>query len=398
MVQKKSLIKLGVGIGAGTIVLGATIYAWSSPKLETSSNVLHQDILTTEREVKLSYAHYDPSTVSEISNFEEENDIVWQGNGFYDDRTALGGATSLSLTSTNRELGTTYADIRPLDDIAVLEVAIKITDPDDLESLTVYAGTPAQPHAYRFPVSNLNQQWNIVRMERNSFVSESATIARETPRNTVQPEISIPSWDQVTRIEFDLISRPAVTIIANFDGLRVERNTTYRSDWDVNIESFLALGNLDNQIYLLGRGVGGAVAGIHAVTAAQNFTYQARLIPRNDKKSGLFFRGDFRSNNGYFFWVGGINQSSWGVSARALGVDDVLAVGEINNVRFRKDESIWLKVETKGENIAVFISLDGKNYNKLQDIIDTTYLEPGGVGIYVEGGGEVLFNDFMFSQ
>lgn len=395
MVPKKFLVPI-VGVVAA-VVIGIGVWFGRAHTESDPQSILRRDILSTQHEVNLTYADYDPGAAADISSFEEKNDLTWKGNGFYDDRTALSGKTSLSLTSTNREVGVAYADnLSSLDNVALIEAAVSVTDPDDLETLVVYAGTPDKPHAYRFPVSNLRQEWNILRMDRDKFIPE--VVSKETASATAPAGTDLPSWDKLTRIEFNLTSRPGVTIIANFDGLRIERNKKYRDDWNVNVESFLGLGSFDNQIYLLGRGIGSPVATMHAVTSAQDFTYQVKLIPRNDKRSGLFFRGDFRSNNGYIFWVGGIDQSTWGVNARTVGVDDVLATGELNNVRFRKDEPIWLKVATKGENIAVFISLDGKEYTKLQEIVDTMFLEPGGVGIFVEGGGETFFNDFSFSQ
>ncbi len=395
MVPKKFLVPGGVVIVAAIIGIG--VWFGQAKTQRDPQSILRRDILSTEQKINLTYADYDPGVAAEISSFEEKDDLTWQGNGFYDDRTALSGKTSLSLTSTNREVGVAYTDnLPPLDNVALIETAVRVTDPDDLETLVVYAGTPDKPHAYRFPVSNLRPDWNIVRMDRDKFIPEVAS--KETPSATGPTKTDLPPWDKLTRIEFDLTSRPGVTIIANFDGLRIERNKKYRDDWNVNVDSFLGLGSFNNQIYLLGRGIGAAVATMHAVTSGQDFTYQAKLVPRNEKRSGLFFRGDFRSNNGYIFWVGGVDQSTWGVNARTLGVDDVLATGELNNVRFRKDEPIWLKVATKGETIAVSISLDGKDYTKLEAIVDTTFLEPGGVGIFVEGGGETFFNDFSFSQ
>lgn len=404
MVSKKILIiiiVIAVGVSLG-------VWVWRANTKDAPESILRRDILSTEKEINLTYSGYDPSAATEISGFEEKSDIAWKGNGFYDDRVVLSGKTSLSLTSTNREVGVAYADNLPsFGNVATLEAAVKITDPDDLESLIVYAGTPDQPHAYSFPVSNLHQEWNIVRMEKDKFISEvePGTSRTKTENNNKEtsptPAVSkndVPSWDNVTRIEFVLTSRPGATIIANFDSLRIERNKDYREDWNVNIDSFLGLGALNNEIYLLGRGAGAAVATMHAVTSAEDFTYKAKLVPRNDKRSGLFFRGDFRSNNGYIFWVGGVDQSTWGINSRNLGADDVLATGELNNIRFRKDEPIWLKVQTRGEKLTVFISLDGDNYSKLQDVTDTTFLEPGGVGIFVEGGGETLFNDFSFTQ
>lgn len=395
MVPKKFLVPSLVVVVAVAIGIGVWFGRARTPN--NPQSILRRDILSAERKVNLTYADYDQGAAAEISSFEEKNDLTWKGNGFYDDRTILSGKTSLSLTSTNREVGVAYADNLPLlDNVALIEAAVRVTDPDDLETLVVYAGTPDKPHAYRFPVANLRQEWNILRMDRDKFIPEVASTG--TPSATGPTKADVPAWEHVTRIEFNLTSRPGVTIIANFDGLRLERDKKYRDDWNVNIGSFLGLGNFDNQIYLLGRGIGAPVATMHAVTSAQDFTYQAKLVPRNEKRSGLFFRGDFRSNNGYIFWVGGIDQSTWGINARTLGVDDVLATGELNNVRFRKDEPIWLKVETKGETIAVSISLNGKDYTKLEAIVDTTFLEPGGVGIFVEGGGETLFNDFSFSQ
>lgn len=401
---KKRLIQLAGGGLAVAAVLGVIGIAWQSRQAKPGTD-LHQDILASAREVSLTYSDRNPSVIREISDFEEgHDDVTWRGSGFYDDRVVLAGRTSLSLTSTNHEPGVAYVDtLAPLNQFAHLEVAVKVTDPHDLESLTVFAGSPEHPQAYSFLISNLSEEWNIIQLAREKFVRQSGpgepTSNKDAPSGVAPagPVSELP-WDQVTRLEFRLISRPTATIIANFDGLRLETDARYHDDWNTNVLTFIGLGEQDGVVHLLARGVGAQIATMHAITAAKNYTYQAKLIPRTDKRAGLFFRGDFRSNDGYVFWVGGVDQSTWGMFTRSSGLDEALATDQLTNIQFREKEPIWLRVQINGENISLFISLDGEHFTKLQDVVDTTFADPGGVGIYVEGGGEVLFNDFMFSQ
>lgn len=335
---------------------------------------------------RLNYSAYDPSEVVELSSFEETDDRTWFGTGFYDDRRAFTGKTSLELASANYQPGVAFSEGLPnLSGLQHLEVNVSLTGSQDLESLTVFLGTPDRPHAYRFLVTDLMEKWNVVRMPRDQFVAEEALPA-------------LP-WEELNRIELRLLSRPGRTIIANFDNLRGGKTTRYVDDWNLNTPHFLGLGVQAGQSYLLARGLSASMATLVAIPTARDFKYQAKLISHTAKASGLFFRGDFRTGFGYVFWVGGIDQGSWGIFVRRPGEDNkTMASGVLTNVRFKKDQPVWLAVETKGEQITVSLSLDGERYTQLAQLYDASFLSGGGVGIYTEDGAETLFNDFTFSQ
>lgn len=374
-----------------TIIIGSLIILAVGVFLVTgwlsSPQELVQQLATAEKEINLSYRSYDPSSVQLISSFEEENDLAWQGNGFYDDREVFAGEASLALASTDRQASAAFTDDLPsMGEFTHLEIGVAVTDPDDLESLTIYTGTADEPQAYSFLITNLLERWNILRLPREQFV------ANNDPKEQVD-------WADVNRLEISLLSRPGKTIIANLDSLRVERTKKYLEDWNVNVEAFLGLANLNNEVYLLGRGTGTSVATLADIPSAKDFVYRATLSPLSSKRTGLFFRGDYRSNHGYLFWFGGIDTNTWGLSSSSSGIETPLAGGELTNVRFREGEPVWLEARAKGENITVSLSLDGKNYNELASISDSTLLDlTGGVGIYAEGGGLTLYNDFHFEQ
>lgn len=375
-----------IAIAIGLIIIAAVgailINGWLSSPQE-----LVQQLATTEKEINLSYRSYDPSSVQLISSFEEENDLAWQGNGFHDDREVFAGEASLALASNDRQASAAYTnDLPSLGEFTHLEIGVAVTDPDDLESLTVYAGNADEPQAYLFLITNLLERWNILRLPREQFV------ANENLKEQV-------NWADINRLEIQLLSRPGKTIIANLDSLRVERTKKYLEDWNVNVETFLGLADHDNEVYLLGRGTGTSVATLADIPSAKDFVYRATLIPLSSKRTGLFFRGDYRSNHGYIFWFGGIDTNTWGLTSNSGGIETPLVGGELTNVRFREGDPVWLEVRTAGENIIALLSLDGKNYNELANISDSTLLDlTGGVGIYAEGGGLTLYNDFHFEQ
>lgn len=350
------------------------------------TTALNENIPATNGIFRLNYSSYEPSNALELSSFEETDDRTWFGTGFYDDRRAFTGKTSLELASANYRPGVAFSEGLPsLSGLQHLEVNISLTGSQDLESLTVFLGAPDRPHAYRFLVTDLMEKWNLVRMPLDQFVTEELLppLARE----------------ELNRIEFRLLSRPGRTIIANFDNLRGEKTTRYADDWNVNTPHFLGLGVQAGQSYLLARGLGSSFATLSIIPTARDFKYQAKLISHTAKASGLFFRGDFRTGLGYIFLVGGIDQGSWSIIVRRPGEDNkTIASGVLTNVRFKKDQPVWLAIETKGEQIIASLSLDGERYTQLAELRDTSFLSGGGVGIYTEDGAETLFNDFTFSQ
>lgn len=350
------------------------------------TTTFNENIPAVNGTFRLDYSSYEPSNVLDISSFEETDDRAWYGTGYYDDRRAFTGKTSLELASANYQPGVAFSEGLPsLSGLQHLEVNVSLTGSQDLESLTVFLGTPDRPRAYRFLLTDLMEKWNLVRMPRDQFVVEEG--------------LPLVSWEELNRIEFRLLSRPGRTIITNFDNLRGEKTTRYVEDWNVNTANFLGFGVHTGQSYLLARGLSASVATLSAIPTARDFKYQAKLISHTAKASGLFFRGDFRTGFGYVFLVGGTDQGSWSMIVRRPGEDNrTLASGLLTNVRFKKDQPVWLLVETKGEQITASLSLDGERYTQLTQLQDVSFLSGGGVGIYTEDGAETLFNDFTFSQ
>lgn len=387
MSRKLLLIVFGT-LGVVVIIGGVAAFMargdWEEPA------EISRQITTSRKEVKLTYSDYPKEAVHEISSFEEEQDIRWQGDGFYDNRNVFAGKTSLELTSSNHEPGIAFTEELPsMSNFKNLEVGVNITDVADLESLIVYAGTKDTPEAYSFSINNLSEQWNIVRMSRDKF----------TPLTAVDTKTDQLDWNEVNRLEFKLLSRPGSTIIINLDELRLEDINDYMKDWNVNVDTFLGIGALNDQIFLSVRGSGAPVATIESIPSTNNFTYRAKVIPMSDKHTGLFFRGDYRSGHGYIFWIGGFDQNTWGLHARQGGIENILATGALTNVLYRRGEPVWLQITAKGETVKAEISFDGEHYDTLADITDSALLELiGGVGVYAEGGAISLFNDFYFVQ
>lgn len=374
-----------LGLGAGLIFFVVVVFP-TGLFSKRGGPMLNENIPAVQGAFHLNYNSYDPTQVLELSSFEETNDRTWYGTGFHDDRLAVTGVTSLELASANYKPGVAFVEGIPnLADFLHLEVRVRTTGSTDAESLTVFVGTPEHPHAYRFLITDLQERWSVVRMPRDQFIPEEPG--------------PVPAWNELNRVEFRLLSRPGRTIIANFDDLRAEKTTRYEDDWNFNTSRFLGLGVYSGQSYLLARGLGASLATLSAVPTARDFHYQAKVIQHSSRGSGLFFRGDFRTGYGYVFLTGGIDQGSWQVFLRRPGEDNkIIASGILTNVRFKKDQPVWLAVETKGEEINVSLSLDGEHYTRLAQLHDASFLSGGGVGIYTEDGAETLFNDFTFSQ
>lgn len=371
---------IGVGI-IFVVVLGVVWRVRSEEPAEKMTSL--RDIATAKKDFKLSYESYDANSVWDVSSFEDKDDLIWGGGGFFDDRIVHSGKTSLGLISHNNERTSAYTEnLVSLGDFEELSVVTYATETNNLESLMIFMGSKEKPHAYSFPVTNLVDQ-NVMVAPRDQFLSEDR-------------ERSLP-WREVDRIEFSIVSRPGKTVILNLDDLQIERNTKYREDWNMNALSFLSLGKNQDRLGLLVRGVGTSVATMRAIPTARDFVYRVQLIQESDKKTGVFFRGDARSGYGYVFWLGGVEKNTWGLFARTADMVELFDTGELTNVQFYKNQPVWIEARTKGEDIDVALSLDGENFSPVVNVQDTTFLS-GGVGIYAEGGGQTFFNDFSFAQ
>ena len=340
-----------------------------------------KNLLFGQKEYDLSYGDMDASLVENISFFEAGEN--WQGDGFLDWRTFYEGEKSVGVISNNHQLGILFLE-RDLDlsNSKIIEFAVSLNDIQSLESVIIKLGDLTLDNYYSYPLSNLRQDWNFIRIPQGQFVAHKAN-----------PEFS---WKDIKKIQFEVVSRPNTTLIANFDYLIAQKNTDYLDQWKTLDENFLSLGKKDNRIVLIARNEGALQAILTGING-DNFSFQASFIPQKLGAMGLFFRGNYANNRGYYLLAGGVGTGS--CTLKKLGVKgwEELDIVDIMNFVFEKDGKYWLKVDAKGNKITGFISTDGKNFVELFSVNDDEF-STGGMGIAVFGRSYGFFDDFSFRQ
>ena len=383
-------ILIGIVIAVAGILIGASkggekITGEEGQKkiadIELKGEKSFKSLLFGEKEYNLTYVDMDPSLVENISLFEAGEN--WQGSGFLDWRTFYEGKNSIGVASNNHQPGIIFLEKNlDLSNLKILEFFISLNDIQSAESVTVKFGDSSLTNYYSYSLSNLREGWNFIRIPQEQFVVHKAN-----------PEFS---WKDIKKIQFEVLSRPNTTLIANIDYLTAQKNTDYLNKWKVVDDKFLSLGKQDDTIALLARNEG-ALQAILAEAGGENFSLQTSFIPKTIGEIGLFFRGNYANNRGYYFLAGGINSSSCKLKKLGAKGWEELAVTNIVNFIFEKDQKYWLRVETKGQKITGFLSADGKNFTELVSVNDDEF-SSGGVGIAVFGRGYGFFDDFKFRQ
>ncbi|MDP2946957.1 MAG: hypothetical protein Q8N88_02485 [Nanoarchaeota archaeon] len=340
-----------------------------------------KSLIFGQKEFNLTYADTDSSLVENISFFESNEN--WQGNGFLDWRNFYEGKSSLGISSNNNQPGTIFLEKNlDLSNFETIEFLVSLNDIQSLESATIKFGDSSLTNYYSYSLSNLLQGWKFIRIPKNQFVAHK-----------VSSEFS---WKDIKKIQFEIVSRPNSTAIANFDYLTAQKSTDYLGKWKTVDENFLSLGKSDDKVVLMARNEGALQAILNGVSG-DNFTFQASFVPKTIGAVGLFFRGNYGNNRGYYLLANGLNTSS--CTLKKLGVKgwEELSKTEIANFVFEKDQKYWLRAETSGKKITGFISVDGENFTELFSANDDEFAS-GGVGIAIFSRGYSFFDDFKFKQ
>jgi hypothetical protein len=381
-------VLIGIVIGGGGLLMGMAKNGKTTDQQKAGSTFVElkekKDLKTLvfgQKEYDLSYAGADPSLVQNIGFFELNEG--WQGGGFIDWSNVYEGKSSLGVASDNHQPGIAFLEKKlDLSNYDTVEFLLSINDVKSLESAKVSFGDSSLTNYYTYPISNLLQGWNFVRIPKNQFIEHKTN-----------GEFG---WKDINKVQFEIVSRPNTTVLANFDYLSVQKNSDLLNKWKQVNENFLSLGKINDKIALLARNEGALQAVLDGVNG-DNFTYQASFIPQTNGAVGLFFRGNYGNNRGYYFLANGLNTSS--CVLRKLGVNgwEDLNKSEISNFRFEKDKKYWLRVEARGDKLTGFISTDGESFTELFSANDNEF-SSGALGIAVFGRGYSFFDDFKFKQ
>jgi hypothetical protein len=387
--------KYFVPVLIGVIIAIVGIYMGSSNNGDKSSDTKNgadvvsikekkdlKSLIFGQKNYELAYGDMDLSTVENISFFEAGDD--WKGDGFFDWRNFYEGKSSVGVASSNNKPGIIYLEKNlDLSSFDVIEFSMSINEVDSLESAIIKIGDSSLTNYYSYTISNLFGGWKFMRIPKSHFVA-----------HTGNPEFG---WNKIEKIQFEILSRPGTTEIANFDYLTAVKSTDYLSKWKMSDENFLSLGKINDKIALLARNEGTAQAVLNEARG-DNFVYQASFIPQTAGGAiGLFFRGNYGNSKGYYLLADGINKNSF--TLRKLGVEgwEDLKTVEISNFILEKDQKYWLKAEARGEKITGYVSVNGADFTELFSVNDGEF-SYGGVGVAVFSRGYGFFDDFKFEQ
>lgn len=381
-------VLIGATIALAGIWIGSPRNGEKTPGSEEKTAVVEikgkkdlKSLIFGQKEFELTYADMDSSLAENIAFFESGEG--WQGGGFLDWRNFYEGRSSLGIASDNRQPGTIFLEKSlDLSDFKIIEFFTSINDVKSLESAVIKFGDAALENYYSYSLPHLEEGWNIIRISQDQFIESKSN-----------PDFS---WKDVKKVQFEVISRPNTTAIINFDYLTALKNSEYLGKWKTIDENYLSLAKKDGKINLMARNEGAFQAILDGING-DNFTYQASFILQKAGAAGLFFRGDYSSNKGYYLLADGIDVSS--CVLKKYGVDGWkdLASTEISNFIFEKNKKYWFKVETSGKKIAGFISVDGENFTELFNVEDDEFTN-GGVGAAVFSRGYGFFDNFKFKQ
>lgn len=361
------------------------------------------DLLFKGEEFKLSYAGMDPNLLVDIARFDKTEQ--WQGSGSVEEDVVLGGAVMSMVDRDRQKSISTLLKSFNLTGIDNIKFVVNFkNDAEDVESLNLLFGSKDGTIYFRFPITNLKAGLNYFSIPKYRFflVEEVKETAEPKKKATQAAEAKTTfGWDKIERVQLELVSRPGSKVSADIGWIRAEKEDVFTPDWkwDGN-EHFLNLyhtadGKLALRVIHVGRGLGT----FRRIGSVKDFTYSVKITSYKEGFIGLYFRGDFKTGFGYFLAVGGIRSSDWSLSKYYSEEEkvktDLLLKGQIGNFEFSRDQPFWLKVTTKGTNIAAYFSLDGKDYTKLGEVIDKEF-NSGGVGIATSGGAGI-FDDFYLT-
>jgi len=355
-------------------------YEYEQTSIENKSSL--SEILFGKANIKINFAEkYKEFKVEKVSDFEiGEN---WQGDGYYDKRTYHNGEASITIVAEKEEKVISKAinskesindKIKDSEDqsknenyknLKFIEFYTNISDPQNVESFKIRLLGDDPNEYYIYNITNLSSGWIFNRLP----VSFMARVSED-------PDFDI---NQVNKIEFSIKSRLGLTSMINIDDLKFVYNKDFIDDWNLHNSDTLTL-NIDNG--------GNNVLEIHhfsgyntilkRASSVNDFVYDLQLAPQRGR-SGAFFRGNYKTGKGYYFFIKE-NSNIWSLmSLTSDGWQDIKQ-GKILNFNFRKDNYYWLRIEAEGPNISLFISLDGDDYKLLTEVVDEEY-SSGGLGI-----------------
>ncbi len=344
-----------------------------------------------DKSFKLDHTAYSSDVLFPISSF--EGDGEWQGDGNLDDFLFWEKKSSLLLESRdNAKKEAHFFGKFDLSKYPLFRLAVNLqSEPSDLESVRLVFSNRNKTSVSSYPITNLVPGWNFLRIPKIKLSSVNASSGGEI------------DWKNIERVSLEVSSRFNSIATVNFDDFVAFSSEDYLDDWLTTNRSFLDLAKTkEGNIVLQAKNVGATTALLKKISGVSDFTFKAKVQPlKNNTRSGLFIRGDYRTGYGYYFLIDGIGGSRWQILkvglTNKIPKNTILVDGMIKNFIVEANKPLWLRAETKGTKLRFFLSPDGKVYTLLGEANDDEFKE-GGVGIAVYESGVTQFDDMEFNQ
>ncbi len=357
----------------------------------TSSVVSVEEVTPENSTFSFNKDIFPPQTITPISNFEESEDVKWQGEALFDSKVFFEGERSLALISIDRKEAVAYAKTNiDLANAEYIEFMGNISDQSAFETLTLKLGDVELQSYFEYTFSNLSQGWNLIRIPKDQFVP-------------VVQEGSEFSWARIERVQFASRSRFDAVLTVQVDMLKaVNQSYELGKAWRVSDnqkDKFLSLYSKNGATpQLMARNMGISRAVLNDLKNEDDVIYSVDVSPQSLSKSGLFIRGNYNNGYGYYFVIGGVGNNSWEVLKYNSSGWVSLDTGDFGNTTFQDDKNYTMRVEARGPELDFFFSYDGKEYIQVAEVKDSEF-RSGGLGITVlEGKSWSLFDNFLVKE
>lgn len=338
-----------------------------------------KDIVFGPSSYAINYQDIDQADVTNISFF--ENDENWQGNGIFDYTNYFEGKSSIKISSTDHQPGVAFLEKDfDLENIQTIEFLMYISNVDFFETAEIKLGDISLANNYSYVITDLKNGWNTIRIPIDQFV------------NDISADFKL---SDVKKIQFKIVSRPDSTIDANIDYLIAYSTPDFLNAWNTLDYNFLSLGKANDRIGLMIRNIGPTIATLKEI-GAKDFELEASFIPKRNGRSGLFFRGDYKTGDGYYFFTGGVGNDYCILSKRNSKGWHELARSSITNYIFTEDKEYKLKITTEGNKIKGFLAPDGNNFEEIITTTDNDF-SIGGVGLAALDSTYALISSLNFN-
>lgn len=366
------------------------------PFLPKKSSVDEVELKSPEKNFVLDYSSFPTNYIVRLANFEPDEE--WLQDVKFSDTINWEGKNSLLLESKDGILKESYLFKKiDLANIQFYKIAVYLlSDPSDLSSAAIYFSNKNKTASYSYPLTNLSQGWNFLRIQKLKFSPNFS----EEKSGSASAKFG---WDKIERIGVSASARSNSSATIYFDDLSGFQGEDYLNDWLTVNPVFLDLTKIGNETALRASNFSGNVAILKKLSGISDFVFKAKAISlREGARSGLLVRGDYKKNTGYYFLIDGNGGNRWEVSR--IGSDEdpsfgtiILKNGIINNFKMEANKPIWMKVEGRGQLFKFYLSLNGKDYTLVTEVKDGGIAQ-GGLGIAVFDHGVSAFSNFEFQK